>query len=144
MIRTFHPSDLTEITKIWLKANLEAHNFIPANYWENCLEQVKELLPAAELYLYEDSPAVPLGFIGMTGDYIAGIFVKKSARSKGIGKQLLDHVKALRHDLTLHVYQKNERAVRFYLREGFCIQSRTEDDNTGETEYLMTWRKTYD
>lgn len=140
MIRTFRSEDLTELIHIWLNANLQAHGFIPADYWKSRFEQVKQLLPDAELYIYEELPASPCGFIGMSGDYIAGIFVKETCRSKGIGKQLLDHAKSLRQRLTLHVYQKNEGAVHFYLREGFLIQSRAKEDSTGETEYMMSWR----
>jgi len=32
----------------------------------------------------------------------------------------------------LNVYQKNKKAIRFYLREKFSIQSESVDDNTGE------------
>ncbi len=141
MIRAFIPKDLTPIMDIWLDANIQAHDFISADYWKNHFEQVKECLPAAELYVYEDMFSSPCGFMGMSGDYIAGIFVRTDVRSKGIGKQLLDHVKSLRDPLSLHVYQKNEAAVRFYLREDFVIQSQASDTDTGETEYLMTWRK---
>ena len=124
---------------IWLNANLQAHGFIPADYWKSHFEQVKQLLPDAKLYIYEEFPASPCGFIGMSGDYIAGIFVKDSARSQGIGKQLLDYIKADRQRLTLKVYEKNKRALQFYQREGFQIQSESLDENTGEQEYEMVW-----
>jgi len=35
--------------------------------------------------------------------------------------------------------KKNERAVRFYLREGFVIQGEQIDINTNETELVMKW-----
>lgn len=47
--------------------------------------------------------------------------------------------KADKKRLTLHVYQKNERALHFYLREGFQIEHEQTDENTGETELLMIW-----
>ena len=37
------------------------------------------------------------------------------------------------------VYQKNVRAVRFYLRENFLIQAEEIDEDTGEKEYIMRW-----
>ena len=70
-------------------------------------------------------------------EYIAGVFVRKEARSKGTGKALLDYVKEIKRELTLHLYVKNERAVRFYQREGFQILKKMTDDATGEEEYLM-------
>ena len=73
------------------------------------------------------------------GDYIEGIFVKSTARSKGIGKFMLDHVKGRKKKLTLSVYQKNRRAVQFYMREGFKIESEQIEIPTKEKEYTMTW-----
>lgn len=77
----------------------------------------------------------------MNDNYIEGIFVKKAARSKGIGKQLLDHVKKVRPTLRLSVYQKNKKAIQFYLREKFSSQSERVDDNTGEKELIMVWTR---
>ena len=81
------------------------------------------------------------GFIGLNDNYIEGIFVKKTMQSKGIGKQLLNHVKKVKSTLRLSVYQKNEKAIKFYLREKFSIQSENVDDNTGEKEYIMVWKR---
>lgn len=40
----------------------------------------------------------------------------------------------------MSVYQKNARAVKFYLREGFVVQREGRDENTGEAEYEMVWK----
>ena len=81
------------------------------------------------------------GFIGLSGEYIEGIFVSGKVQSRGIGKLLLDHAKGLKGSLRLSVYQKNARAVRFYQREGFEIHCEGLDESTGEKEYAMTWRR---
>lgn len=103
---------------------------------------VKEMLPLAEIYVHEVDNANQIdGFIGLNNDYIEGIFIKDVAQSKGIGKQLLDQVKKIRATLKLNVYQKNERAIQFYLREEFSILSECVDDNTGEKEFTMVWKR---
>ena len=71
--------------------------------------------------------------------YLEGIFVKEVAQSKRIGKQLLDCAKEVKSTLRLSVYRKNEKAIKFYLREKFSIQSENVDDNTGEKEFVMVW-----
>ena len=81
MIRTFRENDLNSVMQIWPDTNINAHSFIPKEYW--------------------------------TDNYIAGIFVKEAAQSKGIGKQLLNYVKELKSVLSLNVYQKNIRAISF-------------------------------
>ena len=47
-------------------------------------EQVKEILPDSTVYVYEDKGSVQ-GFIGLTGNYIEGIFVEESMRGRGMG-----------------------------------------------------------
>lgn len=142
MIRRMKDGDLTSVAQIWLDANVRAHNFVPEEYWTGNYEMVREALNKAELYVYEEDGTDEIGgFIGLTGNYIAGIFVREAIRSRGIGKQLLDYVKAFKPDLGLNVYQKNPRAVSFYQRERFVIQSESLDEGTNEKEFFMVWKK---
>ena len=142
MIRRLQKPDIDTVSDIWLEVNRDTHDFIPAEYWENNFLPVKEMLLQAEVYVYTDEYKNEIeGFVGLDQEYIAGIFVRKEARSKGIGKALLDFVKGKKQELTLNVYQKNERAVRFYEREGFLILEKKEDETTGEKEYLMGWQR---
>ncbi len=105
MIREFTTDDLDTIMKIWLKANIEAHDFIPESYWYKNYEAVKGMLPDAEILVYEDHNTI-LGFVGLMGSFIAGIFVNENCQSHGIGRALLDHVKKNSSELSLHVYKK--------------------------------------
>ena len=96
------------------------------------------MLPQAEVYVYEDDKMIQ-GFIGINDEYIEGIFVSDEMQSRGIGKMLLDYIKDKKDRLQLKVYQKNVRAMSFYQREGFTIQSEEMDEFTGEKEYVMNW-----
>ena len=128
---------------IWLEANIKAHDFIDEDYWRDRFEAVKELLAQAELYVYAadapDQEAI-CGFIGMSGDHIEGIFVKETEQSRGIGKALIDHVKSIKGRLTLNVYRKNRRALKFYEKEGFIIQGESTEPETGEKDLFMEWK----
>lgn len=142
MIRALKENDLTAVMQIWLDTNIEAHKFIQKEYWINNYTAVKEMLPRAEVYVYKDDNTHQIvGFIGLTNNYVEGIFIKEASQSKGIGKQLLNYVKELKSVLSLRVYQKNIRAVSFYLREQFIIQTESMDDNTNEKEFIMNWSK---
>ena len=117
MIRKFETQDLDAVMQIWLHGNLDAHPFIPASFWTDHFETVRDMLPQAELYVHEnEAPRQIDGFIGLTENHIEGIFVAKAARSKGIGKALLEYAKSRKPCLTLSVYQKNQRALAFYQR----------------------------
>lgn len=138
MIRKFKETDLNSIMKLWLETNISAHDFIDEKYWRSNYEQVRQMMPEAVIYVYEEDSIK--GFIGLNGDYIAGLFVEANSQSKGIGKALLDHIKGINKELLLHVYKKNERAVRFYIREGFSVEGEQIDINTNETELVMKWK----
>ncbi len=140
MIRNFKEKDINEIAEIWLETNIKAHYFISDRYWKDNFENVKTLFLQAEIYVWEDEKTNKiLGFIGLNNNYIAGIFVSEEFQSMGIGAQLLDYVKKFK--LSLNVYKKNVRAVKFYQREGFKIISESTDENTNEKEYTMIWKK---
>lgn len=138
MIRKLQKADVERVADIWLDTNEKAHNFISSQYWKDNFEAVKAMFLQAEVYVYEEGNKIQ-GFLGLNDDYIEGIFVWSEAQSGGIGKQLLDFVKGMKKQLSLSVYQKNARAVKFYQRENFEIQCEGTDENTGEKEYVMTW-----
>ena len=142
MIRKFESRDLDAVMQIWLHGNLDAHAFIPADFWMDHFEMVRDILPQAELYVHENEATRQIdGFIGLSESHIEGIFVAKSARSKGIGKALLEYAKSRKPRLTLSVYQKNERAIAFYRREKFVVQSEGIDEDTNEAEIQMFWTR---
>ena len=138
MIRKMQNTDINRVADIWLKTNLKAHYFISEQYWKSNYELVKEMMSQAEVYVYEDDKMIQ-GFIGINDEYIEGIFVSDEMQSCGIGKMLLDYIKDKKDRLQLKVYQKNVRAMSFYQREGFTIQSEEMDEFTREKEYVMNW-----
>ena len=139
MIRMFDARDLDQVMELWLNGTIEAHDFIPRNYWESNAPMVREQLLQAEIYVYETDGKI-LGFVGLQGDYLAGIFVDRHARSMGIGGQLIHYVQKIRRTLTLNAYRKNQRAMEFYLREGFSVLSEDIDEATGETDIVLSWK----
>ena len=140
MIRELQKADIDRVADIWLDTNVKAHDFIPAEYWESNFELVKEMLSQAEVYVYEDGQKIQ-GFIGLSDEYIEGIFVYDGMQSHGIGRLLLNYIKDRRDKLLLNVYQKNTRAICFYRREGFTIQCEGLDEATGEKDYVMLWQR---
>lgn len=140
MVRNFKNADIDKIMEIWLNSNIEAHNFIDKSYWEKNFEMVKNALPQAEIYIYEENNNI-MGFAGLVENYIAGIFVEKNFREKGTGKKLLDYAKSIKNNLTLNVYEKNIDAVKFYKREGFIVEKFGIDKSTDEKEFMMSWEK---
>lgn len=140
MIRVLEEKDVDTVAKIWLETNIKTHDFIASNYWKEHYEIIKDMFLQAEVYVYEIEKEI-MGFIGLDKEYIEGIFVLNQYQKRGIGKALLNHVKAKKEHLSLNVYQKNLNAILFYQREGFCVQYEDVDKNTGEKEYRMVWNR---
>ncbi len=108
MIRKMELRDLDAVMKIWLDSNEQVHDFVPEEYWKNHFEEVRSILPEAEVYVYESEGKI-LGFAGMMEDYIAGIFVAEKFRSKGIGKILMKYMK----EKKVYVYESEGKILGF-------------------------------
>lgn len=64
MIKVLQKADIERVVDIWLDTNLKAHYFIPGQYWKDNIDLVKEMLPQAEVYVYENDCLIE-GFIGL-------------------------------------------------------------------------------
>lgn len=131
MIRALEADESDIVMKLWLETNIKAHDFINESYWQMNYDLVKEMLPNATIFVYEDNHAIQ-GFVGL---------MDSNSQSKGMGKALLDYVKENHSELSLQVYRKNVRAVKFYIKENFIVLKEQIDENTGEIELVMNWIK---
>ena len=141
-IKNIDQKKLDQIMEIWLQTNMISHSFVSADYWKEHYEGVKAEIPEAEIYAAENEKHQIIGFAGLSGNYIAGLFVAEKWQSQGIGKALTDYIKKNTDSLSLHVFAENAGAVRFYMREGFCIRQEQKNEDTGNMEYRMEWRRT--
>ena len=140
IIRKPLPTEIEAIIKIWLDGNMQAHPFIQPDYWLKHIGYMRQVLPQSEVYVCEVEGEIA-GFIGLDGDYIAGLFVGKQHQSQGIGTSLIKFIKQQHCTLTLAVYKKNEKAMRFYHKQNFVVMEERIDSNTNEAELLMSWNR---
>lgn len=140
MIRRFTQEDMPDIMRIWIEGNLDAHGFVGGDYWRRMYEHTRREIARSEVYVYVEKGEVA-GFIGLSDSYVAGLFVDREHRSKGFGKALLNYAKKLKCTLSLHVFEENRGAVRFYLREGFSTSKREKNSDLWQQELLMKWKK---
>ena len=112
-IRKLSDKDITEVVELWYETSIEAHSFIPSDYWESNKEAMAEIyLPNSETYMAVEKNK-NLGFIAMADNYLAAIFVKNNMQGCGVGKTLLNYVKEKREVIQLKVYKKNHDSVNF-------------------------------
>ncbi|MBZ9621834.1 N-acetyltransferase [Clostridium sp. FP2] len=137
MIKKFDVSKLDDVMAIWLETNIDAHSFTPKEYWIGNFDVVKQMLPSADIYVYEENNLIK-GFIGvLEQNYIAGLFVKKEYQKEGIGQKLIAHCKSRYPYLILDVFTKNKKAVNFYSKNDFTVLDESIHEDTKEMEYTM-------
>lgn len=143
MIRNYLPSDINKMSTIWLEASILAHDFIPRSFWESKADDMRKVyLPSSMNYVYiEQTTGEIAGFLSLSGNYIAALFVTPSMQNQGIGKQLIEYVKQSADFLTLNVYANNTGSVGFYRKQGFTITEERVDEHCGQLEYVMQWIK---
>lgn len=139
-LNSFSDRDLEQLAQIWLNGNLQAHSFIPAQYWKNQFVNIKKMLPEANIFVYRNNETI-VGFLGELDGYIAGLFVDMNYRNQGVGSRLINYLKQINDKLTLSVYVDNINAVNFYEDKDFIIDSVGMDTETDSKEYHMIWEK---
>ncbi|WP_217587165.1 N-acetyltransferase [Lentibacillus saliphilus] len=140
-IRKYDKTDVNQIIDIWYTASILAHDFIHKDYWEKQRTAMRDTyLPMSETYVITNKKGV-IGFVSMVDHYLAALFIEVAHQGEGYGRELLDYIKARTDHIQLKVYKRNQRAVNFYERHGFSIKEALIDDQTGEAEFLMEWRK---
>ncbi|MCC2745412.1 GNAT family N-acetyltransferase [Leuconostoc lactis] len=139
-LNSFSDRDLEQLAQILLNGNLQAHSFIPAQYWKNQFVNIKKMLPQANIFVYRNNETI-IGFLGELDGYIAGLFVDMNYRNQGVGSRLINYLKQINDKLTLSVYVDNINAVNFYENKDFIIDSVGMDTETDSKEYHMIWEK---
>ena len=71
------------------------------------------------------------------------LHVAAAARGQGVGRALLDEVKATEPEIDLWTFQANRPALAFYGRLGFVEAERTDGSGTDEglPDVRLIWRR---
>lgn len=140
MIRKAGNEDYEKLASLWLEVSLKAHDFIAKDYWEKMVKEVRNYyLPNTDTFIFEDKHQIK-GFISiLENNHIGGLFVATEFQKQKIGTKLLNYLKKRRPNLTLKVFTKNKKALRFYQKNDFKIIVQQTDVSTGEDELVMSW-----
>ncbi|NNG01273.1 MAG: N-acetyltransferase [Desulfobacteraceae bacterium] len=137
MIRSPKKTDIESIIKIWLEASIKAHDFMPSDYWESKVNDMRDVyLPSSANYVYENSGEI-YGFLSIYKCTLAALFVSPSRQGEGIGSELIGFIKGKYRELTLSVYKNNTASISFYKKHGFVRYKEQIDEHTGHPEIIM-------
>ena len=141
MIRPLSATDLDAAVELWYQASVQAHDFIHAAFWREQRAAMRDsYLPASKSWVYEEDEQL-LGFISWYQGSVAALFISPDHQSHGLGRQLLEHLKAQYDRLELTVYAENEQARRLYSRNGFKEGEQQLCEHSGHPELVMHWQR---
>lgn len=131
--------DRADCLRVWREASRVGHPFLGEADLDAQERLVGEhYLAQAETWIAERDGRV-LGFIGLLGSFIGGLFVDPAAHGQGVGRALVRHAASLRGALEVDVYEA-DTACAFYRRLGFVEQSRRETDDEGRPLPILRMR----
>ena len=132
MIRKHQETDLETILDVWHQSSTLAHPFLDEAFVEKATKAMREMyIPNSETWVYEEDGII-IGFIGMMGNEIGGLFVLPDHHSKGIGKQLVDFISELHEELEVEVFKENKIGRAFYNKYGFQVIKEDLHEESGQ------------
>lgn len=139
-IRPFRMPDTEQLVAIWWDASMLAHAFLGEDTLCEQKMLVRDIyLPQAETWVAV-LKGQPVGFIGLIGNFIGGLFVTPDQHGRGIARCLVEHALRLKETLELDVYADNPIAPGFYRHLGFKEISRRPTDDDGRSFPLIRMR----
>jgi putative acetyltransferase len=133
-VRPYRSTDEEAVIRVWSRAASIAHPFVEDEGTGWRADQMREVyLIQADNWVAQTGKGRIVGLLGLLGTEIGGLFVDPSAQGTGVGRLLVEHAAQLHGDLTVEVYELNERAHRFYEHMGFVPIGQRVEDDTGLT-----------
>jgi len=119
MIRPYQHDDTDAVVAVWRAASLSAHPFFEEPFLDQEADNMRNVyLAFAETFITEVNGEV-VGFIAMIDNEIGGLFLHPAHHGRGLGRAMVDHVRAKREMLAVEVFEKNAIGRRFYESYGF-------------------------
>jgi putative acetyltransferase len=146
-IRRGRSADTAALVELWERSVRATHDFLAEADIVALRPLVEEALGdgALELWILADEDDEPIGFMGLSGDDIAALFLEPAHRGQGGGRRLVAHAQTLRRgDLTVDVNEQNPAAVGFYEALGFAVVGRSPVDDAGRPFPLLHLRRRAD
>ncbi|KMK66776.1 GNAT family N-acetyltransferase [Puniceibacterium sp. IMCC21224] len=84
-----------------------------------------------------------VGFIARNEDYVHALYIHPNTRGDGVGRMLIEDAQAASDRLELWTFEANAGARKFYEREGFTADRRTDgaDNDEGLPDILYVWER---
>jgi len=145
IIRPALPHEYDEVARVWMESWVstglaEASNFLLANLRARVRHEIEH---GWTLYVADDGGAfAAMLALHLPDKYLDQLFVAPAYQGKSIGRQLLAFTRQqLPDEIWLRCVRENEKAWRWYEREGFVFEKEEVSQTTGFMMKFYRWRK---
>ena len=139
-IRPPRPDERDALVGIWERSVRATHHFLQERDIVTLRPLVAQELDsdAVEWWVLASSTDAPIGFLGLAGSAIEGLFIDPEHRGQGGGRYLVAYAQQLRPGtLTVDVNEQNDAALGFYEALGFSVVGRSATDDAGRPFPLL-------
>ena len=145
MIRLALPEEYDEIARVWMESWVstglaEASNFLLANLRARIRHEIEN---GWSLFVADDQgELVAMLALHLPQKYLDQLFVAPAYQGKSLGRTLLAFTRTqLPDEIWLRCVRENEKAWRWYEREGFVFEQEEVSPVTGFMMKYYRWRK---
>ncbi|HJP89506.1 MAG TPA: GNAT family N-acetyltransferase [Candidatus Limnocylindrales bacterium] len=147
-------NDAEAVADIFLRSFGATYDFPLAHSDDDVREWARtKLIPQMETWVAVDDGAEDpesdgmehvVGLMTLAPGWLEQLYVDPTRLGEGIGRMLLDLAKELQPNLLLWTFQVNERARRFYERNGFSVVRFGDESNNEEhqPDVQYIWKAT--
>jgi GNAT superfamily N-acetyltransferase len=145
LIRPALPHEYDEVARVWMESWVstglaEASNFLLANLRARVRKEIED---GWSLFVADDGGTfAAMLALHLPQKYLDQLFVAPEYQGTGVGRQLLAFTrKQLPDEIWLRCVRENEKAWRWYEREGFVYEKEEVASATGYMMKYYRWRK---
>jgi len=145
VIRLARPDEYDEIARVWMESWVstglaEASNFLLANLRARIGREIED---GWTLYVADDNGTIAAMLaLHLPKRYLDMLFVAPAYQGQSLGRQLLAFTRTqLPDEIELRCVRENEKAWRWYEREGFVFETEAVNPATGFMMKCYRWKR---
>jgi GNAT superfamily N-acetyltransferase len=145
IIRPARPDEYDEVARVWMNSWVstgldEASNFLLAKLRARVLQEVEK---GWSLFVADDEGRLAAMLaVHLPLRYLDQLFVALEYQGQGLGRRLLAFTRThLPDEIELRCVRENEKAWRWYEREGFVFEKEAIEPMTGLVMKYYRWKK---
>ncbi len=144
VIRPARPDEYDEVARVWMESWVstgleDGSKYLLANLRARVPREVEK---GWTLYVADDDGRIAAMLaLHLPDRYLDQLFVAPDYQGRGLGRRLLGFTREhLPDEIWLRCVRENDKAWRWYEREGFAFEKQEIEPNTGFTMKYYRWK----